>query len=217
MLSGRPLSVLAATTAEHVEGTVLALDRDLAIETAQPDPGESAGAILDLARSIMKKVNRIPDQAIVMGAGGEHVLTQSVLAGAELLGWIVWHGVAAPSETTTLALSNVSLAVAMLLLETRSAARARAETEQAVLWDLLEGDEMVSAAALDRARNGEMNVSFKGKVCVLVATLESFGSGKDRGAALPDGTTHDRVLDRARLSDLGRAPTWWACAAISFA
>ncbi|VFU16439.1 hypothetical protein [Methylocella tundrae] len=86
MLSGRPLSVLAATTAEHVEGTVLALDRDLAIETAQPDPGESAGAILDLARSIMKKVNRIPDQAIVMGAGGEHVLTQSVLAGAELLG-----------------------------------------------------------------------------------------------------------------------------------
>ncbi|VFU16442.1 hypothetical protein [Methylocella tundrae] len=94
----------------------------------------------------------------------------------------------------------------MLLLERRSAARARAETEQAVLWDLLEGDEMVSAAALDRAREmREMNVSFKGKVCVLVATLESFGSGKDRGAALPDGTTHDRVLDRARLSDLGRS------------
>ncbi|PNG24569.1 helix-turn-helix domain-containing protein [Methylocella silvestris] len=203
MLSGRSLAVLAATTAEHVAGTVLVLDRDLAVETAQPDPVESAGPILDVARSIIKKVNRIPDQAIIKGAGADHVLAQPVLAGAELLGWIVWHGEADPSETTRLALSHVSLAVAMLLLERRSAARARAETVQAVLWDLLEGDEMVSAAALDRAR--EMNVSFRGKVCVLVATLEGFGCGRDGRAGLPDGTTHDRVLDRARLSELGQS------------
>jgi sugar diacid utilization regulator/GAF domain-containing protein len=203
ILSGCQLSVLAEATAEHAEGAVFVLDRDLALETAKPHTSEATSTILDQARLAIKRVNRIPDQAIVKKMSIGHMLAQPVLAGAELLGWIIWYGEVEPPETTKLALSHVSLAVAMHLLERRNIARARAETFHAVLWDLLEGNEIVNAAALDRAR--ELHVCFKGKVCILVSTLEGIGADENNGHISDLTYVTDRLLERARLSEIGRS------------
>ena len=200
MLGDNPLAPMATRTAEFTDGSIFILDRDLAIEVAKPNR-VSEDRIADEIRSLLKKPRRMSDEPLVAKISSGEICAQPVLTGSDMLGWIVWHGDGSPQEATRLALGNVALATAMHLSERRRVARERSETLQAVLWDLTEGTEAVRAAALDRAR--ELHVAVKGPICVVVMRLGNIGAvegaGEDRETHL-----HDRIVDRARLSDLGR-------------
>ena len=201
MLGDSPLAPMAARTAEFTEGSIFVLDRDLTIEVARPSRALE-DPIANEIRSLLKKPRRMSDEPLVASVSSGEICAQPVLTGSEMLGWIVWHGENSPQEATRLALGNVALATAMHLLERRRVARERSETLQAVLWDLTEGTEAVRAAAVDRAR--ELHVAIKGPICVIVMRLGNIGSTEQ---ATEDMETHlhDRILDRARLSDLGRS------------
>jgi len=161
----------------------------------------SKDAIADEIRSLLSKSRRTSEEPLVGKVSNGEICAQPILTGSEMLGWIVWHGEAVPQEGTRLALGNVALATAMHLLERRRVARERSETLQAVLWDLTEGTEAVRAAALDRSR--ELHIAVKGPICMLVMELGNIAS---TGGPMGEKETHlhDRILDRTRLSDLGR-------------
>jgi sugar diacid utilization regulator len=124
-----------------------------------------------------------------------------ILAGNELLGWIGWFGKSQPDESARLVLSHVSLAVAMHLLERRNTTRARSQTLQSVLWDLLEGDDETRSAALDRARELKVPI-IKQPVAVLVASI---ARGEEPATEVLLDEERDRVLDIVQRSDIGRS------------
>lgn len=194
MLGGGALAAVAAETAQYTGGTIVVLDRDLAVEVVRPAQGEQGEQLLDGVRRIVGDVVGQPENGIVEPLQDGYLYAQPILAGSEMLGWIGWYGAAEPGESARLVLSHVSLAVAMHLLERRNMARARAQTLQEVLWDLLEGSDEVRSAALDRAR--ELRVPLKGPACVLVAAIGG-------GDALGDDD-RDRILDSVQQSELGR-------------
>lgn len=194
MLGGGALAAVATETAQHTAGVIIVLDRDLAVEVARPSQGEQGERLLENVRRIIGEVVGQPENGIVEPLQEGYLYAQPILAGNEMLGWIAWYGAAEPSESVRLVLSHVSLAVAMHLLERRNMARARAQTLQDVLWDLLEGSDEVRSAALDRAR--ELRVVLKGQACVLVAALNGDPLGQDE---------RDQILDAVQQSELGRA------------
>jgi sugar diacid utilization regulator len=73
-------------------------------------------------------------------------------------------------DATELAISQVAMAAALYHVEQRAASRARAETLEALLWDLLEGADALRRAALDRAR--QMRVDLDGRLRVFLCSLE---------------------------------------------
>lgn len=193
MLGGGALAAVAAETAQYTGGTVVVLDRDLAVEVARPAQGEQGERLLDGVRRIVGELVGQPENGIVEPLEQGYLYAQPILAGSEMLGWIAWCGADEPGESARLVLSHVSLAVAMHLLERRNMARARAQTLQDVLWDLLEGSDEIRSAALDRAR--ELRVPLKGPACVLVAAIGGDALGEDE---------RDRILDVVQQSELGR-------------
>lgn len=194
MLGGGALAAVAAETAQHTGGTIVVLDRDLTVEVARPAQGEQGDRLLQGVRRIVGEVVGQPENGIVQPLQDGYLYAQPILAGAEMLGWIAWYGLSMPGESERLVLSHVSLAVAMHLLERRNMARARAQTLQDVLWDLLEGNDDIRSAALDRAR--ELRVQVKGQACVLVADI-------NRDAL--DDDERDHILEAVQQSELGRA------------
>ncbi len=200
MLGGGALAAVAAETAQHTGGSVIVLDRDREVEVARPEPGENGARLLDAVRGAIADIVGVPENGLVAPLASGCLYAQPILAGSELLGWIAWHGATEPSESARLVLSHVSLAVAMHLLERRNTARARAESLQAVLWDLLEGTDDIRSAALDRAR--ELRVPLKGAVCVLVVGLA--GAADPRGDEVAESDRRDRVLEIVQQSELGR-------------
>ncbi|WP_440977258.1 GAF domain-containing protein [Pseudoxanthomonas winnipegensis] len=194
MLGGGALAAVATETAQHTGGTIIVLDRDLAVEVARPSQGERGERLLEGVRRIVGDVAGTPENGVLEPLQDGYLYAQPILAGGEMLGWIAWYGATEPAESTRLVLSHVCLAVAMHLLERRNMARARAQTLQEVLWDLLEGSDEVRAAALDRAR--ELRVALKGPACVLLATLNSDSL---------DQEDRDALLEAVQQSELGRA------------
>lgn len=201
MLNENPLVPMASRTAEFTDGTIFILNGDLAVEAAGPARATLQHSTLDEIRLMLKPSRRLSEEPLTERISTGEICAQPVLTGSERLGWVVWHGETAAQEGTRLALGNVALATAMHLLERRRVAHERSETLQAVLWDLTEGTEAVRATALDRAR--ELHVVFKGPICVIVIELGDIGSSAGSSAER-ETHLHDRIVDRTRMSDLGR-------------
>ena len=169
LLEGKSLANVAAKAAEHLDAQVLILGPDFELEgTSPPIEGVPAG-LRDQVRSALRKS---PASAVetVTGTFEKNVLlVQPVVAGSERLGHVAVLR-SEFDESAQLALSQVCIATALHLLERRAAARARAETLGAVLWDLLEGTADVRRFAVARAR--ELHVDLEGRHRVFLCALD---------------------------------------------
>jgi sugar diacid utilization regulator/GAF domain-containing protein len=192
LLERKSLSAIATEAAGRVDGTIYIINQDLGLEGAHP-------RIRELAEPLRRRL----DAAIhrYTGGGTESTITaipngvlsiQPIAAGAERFGWVASVTTEAPDESMRLALSQVCMASALHQMERRAAARARAETLETVLWDVLEDSEDARRLALSRAR--ELHVDLAGHNYVFLCSID----GIETLAGL-EGWTAKQLDERRRL------------------
>ena len=170
LLERKNLTAIAVQASTQISGPIFIFDSDLHLEAAFPP-------VIELPSRLRLRI----EAAVRRHGGGSAALTastvpdgmlslQPVTAGAERFGWVVVITANEPDETSKLTLSQVCIATALHQMERRAAARARAETLETVLWDLLEGSEDVRQLALSRAR--EQHVDLTGRHCVFLCSID---------------------------------------------
>ena len=200
LLDEDPLSSISRMTAETTDGSLIILNHSLGLEAACVGEGLSEADALTLIRKTIRRSDQVRDETAILQVDGRHIALHQIGTLAEPVGWVGWIGAVRPAEMLRLVLGYVAVASALHLLERRRIGRERSKTLEGILWDLLEGPRLARAAAIDRAR--ELHISLKGQ-CRLVVI--SFGNLRTpSGADWSSGVFHDDLLDRLRLSELGR-------------
>jgi sugar diacid utilization regulator/putative methionine-R-sulfoxide reductase with GAF domain len=101
---------------------------------------------------------------------------QRISVGNETVAWVFGQIGARQEDLTALALGQVAIVGALHRLEQRAAGRARSETIDAIIWDLLQSDDSTRAAAIDRAV--EVRLDLSGSMRLLIAELTPPGQGR---------------------------------------
>jgi sugar diacid utilization regulator/GAF domain-containing protein len=178
LLDGRNLAAIAARAAEHVD--------------AHPAATEIPAQLAAPVKAALRQPAAMGGKAVKIASPTAPMHAHPVLIGGELVGLVAVVGKQELDDATELAIGQVAMAAALFHVEQRAASRARAETLEALLWDLLEGSDTIRRAALDRAR--EMRVDLDGKLRVILCSLE----GMER-LAVAEGWGAGDVDARRRL------------------
>jgi sugar diacid utilization regulator/putative methionine-R-sulfoxide reductase with GAF domain len=198
LLEERSLAALIERAATHVQGPVVVFDEALDVAACAPRDGADLDDLREVvARRVRESAGKASD-TLQCEHKGTTVLIHAVAAGVERFGWVAFAAAGEPHEGRALALRQVAVATALYYAERRAASLARAETLDALTWDLLEGADEARRAALSRAR--AMRVPIDRPLRVALCALESTfpqGADPDSGRA----GRHLRQLDRA--ADLG--------------
>ena len=96
---------------------------------------------------------------------------QSVVAGAERLGWVALFGPAASSGALQLALGEICVTIALHQMKERAAARALSDKLGLLLWDMISASESVRRTAYERIR--ELGANLDGDLCLIVCAFRS--------------------------------------------
>ncbi len=198
LLEERSLASLAARATEHARCGVIILDTRLGVEAASAVPAESLPGHRAAIAALVTRESSVVTDTVTGTSGDKTLLVQAIAAGAERFGWVAFVLGARPDESSDLAIRQVAIAVALYFAEQRAGSLARAETLEALTWDVLEGKDEVRRAALSRAR--EMRVDLDQPLRVAFCDVPGVG---DVGA----GTLADLELRRRRMRDLCLQPT----------
>lgn len=195
MLGEVPLPAILEEAARFTEGVVLLLDPTMAMDTQLPPTTSIDEGLVREIRSHLRRAGRSLEEPLLVPASnarpaGAFVLP--IVSGSESLGWLVRIAARDPDERARLALGYVALATAKHLLERRRAQRERSRTLEAILWDLLEGNEDTRAAAYDRSR--EMKVAIGASTFVTVVRLPT---ARRTGPDGLDAESRDEILAMA--------------------
>ena len=101
---------------------------------------------------------------------------QKMSVGSETVAWVIGKIGERHVDLTALALGQVAIVGALHRLEQRAASRARSETIDAIVWDLLQTDVSTRSAAIDRAVDARLDLS--GPLRLFVAELGAVGQGR---------------------------------------
>lgn len=116
-------------------------------------------------------------------------MAQPLMVEGHHAGWVAarigHHG----ADVTELAIAQVAIVASVQLLEQRTASRARSETIDSIVWDLLQQDEGVRSAAVDRA--GEVKLDLEGPLRLILAEF---------GPSLPGGIDVSTLAVRQRIA-----------------
>jgi sugar diacid utilization regulator/GAF domain-containing protein len=170
LLDGRNLAAIATRAAEYFDADVLIVDVELRVLGAHPAATEVPDAMRAGLNSALRQRAAHDSKLSRIEASHVSLHAQPVLIGSDQVGLVAVVGKDELDEAAELAISQVAMAVALFHLEQRAASRARAETLEALLWDLLEGTDPIRRAALDRAR--ELRVDLDGRLRVFLCSLE---------------------------------------------
>lgn len=94
---------------------------------------------------------------------------QPVVVEGDTVAWVLGPLGDGDDSLTTLSLTQVAMIAALQRMEQRAASRARSETIDAIVWDLLRADNPARAAALDRA--GELRLDLDGPLRVFLCEV----------------------------------------------
>lgn len=191
LIDGRNLAAVAARAAQQVGAQVLILDAELRILGASPMPGELPAEARRFLQDVLREPVATGDGTAVGRIDDGMLRTQEIRIGLERIGVVVAIAPHELDEAAALALSQVAATAALHFVELRAASRARAETLEGVLWDLLEGDDHVRRAGIDRLR--EMRVEIRGPQRVVLcslSTLDEHAKAKGWGAAEAEACKH---------------------------
>jgi sugar diacid utilization regulator/putative methionine-R-sulfoxide reductase with GAF domain len=125
---------------------------------------------------------------------------QRISVGSETLGWVACKTDAGDSDLTALALGQVAIVCALHRLEQRAVRRARSETIDAIVWDLLESDESTRAGAIDRAI--EVRLDLSGPMRLLVGEFGPLGPSRTETLVSNLRYQIDSVLEQVRQQGL---------------
>ena len=170
LLEGKSLGTIAAKAAEHVDAEVLILDANFEIEGASPACERLSDRLREQIKAALRKAPSNGPETTAAMLEGKPALLQPVVAATERLGVVVLRRQTPLDQNAQLALSQICIVTSLHLIERRAAARARAETLGAVLWDLLEGTDDVRRSAAARAR--DLRVDLEGGHRVFLCALD---------------------------------------------
>ena len=126
-----------------------------------------------------------PTEVHALEADGERWHARPVLVQGDPIGWAVSRIARRGVDITELTLTQLAMFAALYRLEQRAATRARLETIDATLWDLLRADDAAArAAAIDRA--GDIKLDLDGPLRLYLCELgpAAAGSAARGGSAM---------------------------------
>lgn len=175
LLGEQGLTAIAKRTAKHLCASVFITDRDLHVLAASSEELDLPATVLAARMTILGKNHEADEKAVSfgIGPGDERCVIQKIFVAKEFVGCIVVLPQRAIDDEINLAVVQVALVTALYNLEQRSASRARSETMDAVVWDMLQGSDNVRHAAIDRLR--DMKVDLPSPLRVLLLVFENSG------------------------------------------
>jgi sugar diacid utilization regulator/putative methionine-R-sulfoxide reductase with GAF domain len=97
-------------------------------------------------------------EASTIAVQGTRWRVQPVVVESGAVAWVLGRIVGNGEALTELTLAQVAMVAALHRLEQRAASRARSETIDAIIWDLLRADDAARAAAIDRATDVKLDL-----------------------------------------------------------
>jgi sugar diacid utilization regulator/putative methionine-R-sulfoxide reductase with GAF domain len=130
----------------------------------------------ELARTAMPHGATTRDvgaQASTVTVQGHRWRVQPVVVEGSAVAWVLGRIVGTGEALAELTLAQVAMVAALHRLEQRAASRARSETIDAIIWDLLRADDAARAAAIDRASDVKLDLDgpLRLYLCELGTTL----------------------------------------------
>lgn len=214
LLQGGGLPAIVASASSFFETDVAILDLGFQVR-AWSGSGEVEAALPAIASALGAGACPRPAATadrLDLGERGGRWLVQPLLIEGESLGWVLARADRRGFDVTEVALAQVVMVAALYHLEQRAASRARAETIDALVWDVIQGDDTARAAAIDRA--AESKIDLAGPLRLFLCELgPSRMGGSDRsvstvrrqivqaiGAARPDSAERIRAIALRGLS-----------------
>jgi len=183
LLQGGGLPAIVASASSFLEADVAILDLDGQVRAwggASNAPDVQSAIAAALPR---RSAQATPAQASRLDLGTLHGawLARPLVVEGDAVGWVVGRVGSHGFDTTELGVAQVAMVAAVHQLEQRAASRARSETIDAIVWDLLQTEEAVRMAATDRAR--EIKIDLEGPLRLFVGELGPSPAGSPHPAA----------------------------------
>lgn len=161
LLQGGGLSAIVAGAASFLRSDVAIVDTD-----GQALAWSGAGNPTDLLPGIARRLPTLTGAASRAATDGLEIdleqgrwRVQPLRVESDTVGWVLGQIGPRGADITQLTLTQVAMMAAMHRMEQRSASRARSETIDAIVWDLLRSDETARASAIDRALDIKLDLA----------------------------------------------------------
>ena len=204
LLQGGGLPAIVASASSFLETDVAILDLGLQVRAwgGSGDVNSVLPAIASALGAVGAPRPAASADRLDLGERGGRWLLQPLLIEGEPLGWVLGRADRRGFDVTELAVAQVVMAASLYHLEQRAASRARAETIDALVWDVVQGDEAARAAAIDRA--AENKIDLAGPLRLFLCELgPSRVGGSDRSVSAVRRQIV-RAIDNARPSSAER-------------
>jgi sugar diacid utilization regulator/putative methionine-R-sulfoxide reductase with GAF domain len=160
LLQGGGLSAMVASASNFLQADVAILDTGGQV-MAWGGAGNPVDALPNIA-SQLSKFTAIASGPIAecldIALANEPWKIHPLRVESDTVGWVVGRVGTRGADTTALTIAQVAMIGAMHRLEQRAASRARSETIDAIVWDLLQANERARAAAIDRAADIKLDL-----------------------------------------------------------
>jgi sugar diacid utilization regulator/putative methionine-R-sulfoxide reductase with GAF domain len=160
LLQGGGLSVIVNKASNFLEAGVAVVDNEgTPLAWSRIDCQDATiPAVFSELLALRIRASRASSGGVDTDGSLGHWRAQPLVVESETVGWVL--GYVGPKEAgiTEFTLAQVAMVAAVLRLEERAASRARSETIEAVIWDLLQSSEAACAAAVDRAADIKLDL-----------------------------------------------------------
>jgi sugar diacid utilization regulator/putative methionine-R-sulfoxide reductase with GAF domain len=206
LLQGGGLAAMVASASNFLQAEVAIVDSEGA-SLAWSGAGDPDDHLPDIARDLpvdAATTTRSATDRLVIEKGDSRWRAQPLLVEGENVGWVLGRVGPGSVEITELTLTQVAMIAAVHRLEQRAASRARSETIDAIVWDLLRSDEVTRAAALDRASDVKLDLS--GPMRLYICEVGPAAGSPDRAVSAVR-TQVARVIHSAKPSGVRAVAT----------
>jgi sugar diacid utilization regulator/putative methionine-R-sulfoxide reductase with GAF domain len=161
LLQGGGLTAMVASASNFLQAEVAVVDTE-GVSLAWSGQSDPADVLPRITRKLPLDASagtRSATDRLVIENDDGRWRAQPLLVEGDNVGWVLGRVGPGSVEITELTLTQVAMIAAVHRLEQRAASRARSETIDAIVWDLLRSDEATRAAALDRALDVKLDLS----------------------------------------------------------
>jgi sugar diacid utilization regulator/putative methionine-R-sulfoxide reductase with GAF domain len=160
LLQGAGLQGITSAAAAFLNTEVGVVDEH-ARAIASSGAGDASAVLAEVAEVAMPHsgtTRHAGAEASTVAVQGSRWRVQPVVVEGNAVAWVLGRIVSSGEALTELTLAQVALVAALQRLEQRAASRARSETIDAIIWDLLRADDAARAAAIDRATDVKLDL-----------------------------------------------------------
>lgn len=158
VVDGGGLDKLAHIVARRTGADTAFLTADLETMAGSREPPWFEDYLPAIQQAIAKSPAQPNSSAVTLLADHRWLSLRSIVAGGDRVGWLCGLSHEQPTHLHDIAIGQAAMACALHYLESRAAARARADALGCILWDLLDGTSHVRQAATIRARELEIDL-----------------------------------------------------------